>query len=328
MAQKVEVSHRTIVFTVLFLLFLYVLFQIRQILTVFFIALVLMSAINPIVVRLEKMRVPRILGILLVYLLIFGVLGLIVAGLIPPLVAQTTVLLNRLPVYIRNLGLPALDHNFLANQLNQVGTLPANLLKITVGVFNNILAVFVLFVITFYLLIERKNLKDYLHFLFGTNGEKKAQKFIDSLEKKLGGWVRAQIILMLIIGMMSYLGLRLLGIDFALPLALLAGVLEIIPNVGPTISAIPAVLAGLAISPIMGLAVAALYFLIQQFENTVILPQVMARGTGVNPLVALVSLVIGYELGGVVGVILAIPAVLLIEVLMSEIFTSKRFRSL
>jgi predicted PurR-regulated permease PerM len=328
MPSKVEISHRTIIFTVLFLIFLYLLYQIRQVLTVFFVSLVLMSAINPSVNRLEKLKIPRVLGILLIYILIFLVLGLIVAGVVPPLVEQTTVLINRLPNYIRALSLPAFDHNFLANQLNQLGSLPANLVRITVGIFNNLLSVFVLAVITFYLLIERKKLDRYLHFLFGTDSEKKAQKFVDELEKKLGGWVRAQIAMMVIVGLMSYFGLRLLGIDFALPLALLAGVLEIIPNIGPTLSAIPAVLAGLAISPIMGLAVGALYFLIQQVENSLILPQVMARGTGVNPLVALISLVIGFQLGGIVGIFLAIPAVILVQVVASEIFSSTRFKKL
>ena len=143
------------------------------------------------------------------------------------------------------------------------------------------------------------------------------------MEKKLGGWVRAQGALMLIIGLVSYFGLRLLGIDFALPLALLAGVLEVVPNVGPTLAAVPAVLAGLAISPLMGLAVAALYFLIQQIENGFILPQIMSRGAGVNPLVAIMALVAGFQLGGVIGAVLAIPLVLLVQVVAAEFFSQK-----
>jgi len=326
--QKIEISHRTIFFTVLLGLGLYLLFLIRQIIGVFFIALVLMSALNPIIKRLEKWHLPRILGILVVYLLIFASLGLIVAGIIPPLVDQTSVLLGRFPDYVQELSLPSIDHNFLESQLNQLGSLPGSVLKLTMGVFNNLLTFFVIMVLTFYLLIERKNLNKYLLFLFGSGREKKAKKFVDELENKLGGWVRAQVTLMAIIGLMSYFGLRLLGIDFALPLALLAGVLEIIPNVGPTLAAIPAALIALSISPLMGLAVVALYFLIQQIENTIIVPQVMARETGVNPLVSILSLAIGYRLAGVAGVILAIPVVILIQVIASEIYSSHRFKHL
>ena len=326
--KKVEISHRTIVFTVLFLIFLYLLFEIRQVLTVFFVSLVLMSALNSFIHRMERFKVPRILSILVIYLLTFGTVTLIIAGIIPPLVDQTTVLINRFPQYVKALGLPSIDGAFLAKQLNELGSIPANLLKITVGVFNNILSVLLLAVITFYLLIERKNLDRYLHFLFGGDGEKRAKVFVDELEKKLGGWVRAQLTLMVIVALMSYVGLRLLGIEFALPLALLAGILEIVPGVGPIISGVPAVLAGLAISPLMGLAVAALYFLIQQLENNLIVPQIMSRGVGINPLLALLSLIIGFELAGVVGAILAIPVVLLIQVVASEVFASKRFQKI
>jgi len=133
---------------------------------------------------------------------------------------------------------------------------------------------------------------------------------------------------MTIVGVLSFVGLRLLGIEFALPLAILAGLLEIIPNIGPIVSAIPAVLSGLTVSPLMGLAVAALYFLIQQIENSIIVPRVMQKVVGVNPLVTILSLAIGFKLAGVAGAILAIPVVLVIQVATSEIFTSKRLQNL
>lgn len=323
MSNKIEISHRTIVFTISFLIFLYFLFQIRQVLLIFFVALVLMMALNPTVMRLEKLKIPRVLAIVIVYLLILAVFGIVIAGVIPPLVDQTTILISRFPEYIQGLGIPSINQDLVVSQFSQLGSLPSNLLKITVGVFSNLFNLVVLAVMTFYLLIEKKNLNRYLLFLFGSDGEKKAEKFINELEKKLGGWVRAEVTLMLIIGLMSYFGLRLLGIDYALPLALLAGLLEVVPNVGPTISAIPAVLAGLVISPLMGLAVTALYFLIQQVENTFIVPQVMSRETGVNPLMGLLSLIIGFKLAGVVGLILAIPVVLVVQVVYSEILTFK-----
>lgn len=322
--KKIEISHRTIIFTVLFLLFLYVLFLVRRILVIFFISVVLMSALNPAVNRLEKWRLPRLLAILVIYLLVIVGLALIIAGVAPPLVEQTGILIDRLPGYIENLRLPwGKIQDF---QVSQLGSLPANLVRITVSVFSNLLNAFLLFVLTFYLLIERKNLDRYFQFLFGSDGEERAKRFVDTLEHKLGGWVRAQAALMLIIGGLSYMGLTLLGIDFALPLALIAGVLELVPGVGPTLSAVPAVLAGLAVSPLMGLAVLALYFLIQQLENSLIVPQVMSRGTGVNPLVALLALVIGYELAGVVGSILAIPVLLLAQIIGVEAMASKKFQ--
>ena len=109
-----------------------------------------------------------------------------------------------------------------------------------------------------------------------------------------------------------------LAIDFALPLALLAAILEIIPNVGPVLSAVPAVLISLAISPISALAVMALYFLVQQVENYLIVPGVMGRAIHLSPLIIILSLMIGFKIGGLAGALLAIPTVLILRVIGSR----------
>ena len=328
MPKKIEISHRTIIFTVFFLISLWLLWQIRQIIFGLFISLVLMAAINPMVDKMEKMRIPRVLGIILVYILIFAVVGLIIAGIIPPLVDQTSALIIKIPIFIENLAIPAIDQRIIESQIQQLGSIPSNLVKISISIFANLTAIFALLVITFYILLERKNFDRYFYILFRGDGEKKAGKFVDKFEKKLGGWVRAELTLVVIIGIMSYFGLRLLGLDFALPLALLAAILEVIPNIGPVVASIPAILAGLAISPLMALAVAALYFLIQQVENNLVVPQIMAKETGVNPLVTIVSLAAGFKLGGIIGAVLAIPVVLLIQIIASEVFASERFKKI
>jgi len=324
MTKKVEISHRTIIFTVFFLLGLWFLFEIRQIILALFVSLILMSAFNPSVNRLEKWRFPRWLAILIIYLGVLGILILGLAGIIPALIEQTGSFVEKIPLLFRQFTFLGIDSNILASQIAQLGTIPANILKLTVSLFSNIIAVFALFVITFYLLLERRNLDTYLQVLFAGGGEKKAKEFVDKVEERLGSWVRGEMTLMIIIGVTIYVGLKLLGIDFALPLAILAGVLEIVPNIGPIISAAPAVLMGLVISPVMALAVAALYFLVQQAENTLIVPKVMQKTVGVNPLVTILSLAVGFKLAGPIGAVLAVPAVLLIEVVISEWYNGLR----
>ncbi len=324
MTKKVEISHRTIIFTVFFLLGLWFLFEIRQIILALFVSLILMSAFNPSVNRLEKWRFPRWLAILIIYLGVLGILILGLAGIIPALIEQTGSFVEKIPLLFRQFTFLGIDSNILASQIAQLGTIPANILKLTVSLFSNIIAVFALFVITFYLLLERRNLDTYLQVLFAGGGEKKAKEFVDKVEERLGSWVRGEMTLMIIIGVTIYVGLKLLGIDFALPLAILAGVLEIVPNIGPIISAAPAVLMGLVISPVMALAVAALYFLVQQAENTLIVPKVMQKTVGVNPLVTILSLAVGFKLAGSIGAVLAVPAVLLIEVVISEWYNGLR----
>lgn len=332
MPRKIEISHRTIIFTVIFLLALWLLYFLRGVLMILFLALILMAALNPLVDRLERWRLPRALAIALIYLLIFTVIGLAIWGVVPPLVNQTQNLASRFPSYLESLRWLGVDKQVVYNQLNQLteklGVISGGIIRTFVGFFQNLINIVVLLVISFYLLLERKNLGRYLLRFFGDNAEKTGIRVMDQIEKRLGGWIRAEILLMVIIGLLTFIGLTLLGIDYALPLAILAGFLEIIPNIGPFISAIPAVLVGLIISPLMALAVAALYFLVQQIENNFIVPQLMAKECGLNPLITIIALIAGFKLGGVIGAILAVPVVLLIEIILTEISTSEKFKKI
>src|SRR4030042_5849531 len=260
MPRKIEISHRTIIFTVVFLLGLWFLYQVRQMLLSLFIAVVLMSALNPLVDRLERFHFPRWLAILSLYIFILVIFGTVLGVITPILVDQTTAFINRIGFYLRAVRAFGLDPNLIASQVSQLGLLPTNILKITVGFFFYLFGFFFTAMITFYLLLERKNLNRYLFTLFGEGEEKKAEELVNKVEERLGGWIRGELVLMTIIGLMTYTGLRLLGIELALPLAIFAGILEVVPNIGPVISAIPAVLMGLTVSPLMGLAVAAFYF--------------------------------------------------------------------
>lgn len=328
MPKKIEISHRTIIFTVFFLLSLWVLFQIRQIIVILFVAIIIMSALNPAVDRLERIRLPRWLAILLLYILIFGGFGVILGILIPPLVEQTTLFVNRISFFLRETKLGGIDPNVITQQVSQIGLFQTDILKATFGFFSNLIGIVFLAVVSFHLLLQRKNLNRYFLVLFGEGKEKIAEDFVNKIEKRIGGWVRGELVLMIIIGVMSYIGLRLLGIDLALPLALLAGLLEILPNIGPLIAAIPAVLMGLTISPLMGLAVVALYFLVQQIENSFVVPRVMQKAVGLSPLITILALAIGFKVSGVVGAILAVPLVLVFQTVASEIFSSSRFKNL
>lgn len=332
MPKKIEISHRTIIFTVIFLLSLWLLYYLRSVLVTLFLAVILMAALSPLVERLHKWRIPRALSIVLVYILIFVIIGFTIAGIIPPLVEQTQNLFSNFPSYMESLRWLGVDQNMIYSQINQIsstlGSISGGIIKTATGFFQNLIGLVVLMVISFYLVLERKNLDKYLLRFFGENVANTGVRVFDKIEKRLGGWVRAELLLMLIIGILSYIGLSLLGVDYALPLALLAGFLEIIPSIGPFISAIPAVLVGLLVSPLMALAVAALYFLVQQLENNLIVPQIMARECGLNPLITIIALIIGFKLGGVPGAILSVPVVLLLEVILTEISSSEKFKKI
>jgi predicted PurR-regulated permease PerM len=319
MPKKVEISHRTIVFTVVFLLLIWFLFYIKDIILELFVALLIMAVLNPLVTKLSKYKIPRALSVLVVYLMLMGVVAISIAAVVPALVEQTTSFVNNLPKFLGNLGATTFFSEQLLEQLvSQLGSLPSRFATVVVSLFSNVLGVVAVLVFAFYLLSERNKLDTQLGTLFGDKKKAEVGKFIDKLESKLGSWARGQLALMFIVGFASYIGLRLLGIPFALPLSILVGLLEIVPYIGPIIAAIPAVAIGFGISPVLGLATTALAFLVQQLESYVFTPKIMQKSAGVNPIVTLLSLAIGFRLAGIVGLIISVPIFITIQLLSKE----------
>ena len=324
MTRKTEISHRTIIFTVFFLLFLLFLYQIRDIVFVFFVSLLIMAILNPTVSKLSKYRIPRSLSVAFVYLLVFAILGLVIAGIIPALLEQTTNFANSLPDYLGNIDLPGVLGSKLEGEIvSQISSIPAQLIKLSLSLFSNLLGLFAVFIFAFYLLIAQDRIDDQLGNLFGENKEKEVARILKILEEKLGGWARGELVLMFLVGISNFIGLTILGIPYALPLSILAGLLEIIPNFGPVLAAIPAAIIGFGISPVIGLATVALAFLIQQIENYIFVPKIMEKSVGVNPIVTLLSLAIGFNLAGIVGSLISIPVFITLRELMKYYLKSK-----
>jgi predicted PurR-regulated permease PerM len=165
------------------------------------------------------------------------------------------------------------------------------------------------------MLISQEGLEGNLSRFFGDDRKKEIGDVINTLEKRMGGWARGQLALMLFIGVATYIVLIILGIPFALPLSILAGIMEIIPFLGPVIAAVPPILIGFGISPVIGIVTIAIIFLIHEIESYALVPKVMEKSAGVSPLITLIALVVGLKLAGIVGAIISIPVVITIQVL-------------
>lgn len=319
MTRKVEISHKTIIFTVVFLGSIWFLYYIGDIVMQLFIALLLVFILNPFVSKLSKYKIPRGVSILLSYILIFGFLGFAIASIVPALIEQTTNLANSLPGYYQNLQLSKYVNEEVAKQLfSQLGSFPGQIIKAGFSLFGNVLSILTIAIFGFYLLLVRDKFDSSLEFLFGKERTKDVAFFINTLEVRLGGWARGQFLLMLSIGVFSYIGFMLLGIPYALPLAMLAGIFEIIPYVGPIAAAVPAIILGFSTSPFLGFAAIGLALLIQQLENYILVPKIMEKSTGVSPIITLLALAIGLRVAGVVGMIISIPLVIIVQTLLQS----------
>lgn len=297
---------------------IFLLFEIQSILITLFFALIVMSALRPSVSWMEKkLRFPRIAAILVLYALIIFLIVLSFAVIIPPLISE-------FPNFIQTLSLPPLPNDLadmklsisqISSLLPQIGTSFNAIFDIISSTFTGIFTAITTLVIASYLLIDRENL--YLKAVWFTKEKKHLESvrtLIDQIEMQLGGWVRGQLSLMLVIGLVTFIGLTVMGVPYALPLALTAGLLEVLPNLGPTISAIPAIaIAFLVGGPAMALLVTIFYILVQQLENNFIVPKIMKDNADVNPLATIVLILVGLKLAGVIGALLAVPIYIVIR---------------
>ncbi|MBP6979428.1 AI-2E family transporter [Candidatus Curtissbacteria bacterium] len=330
--EKIEISHRTIIFTLATLATSWILLKLLDVIFLIFIAFIFVSTLRSPVDFLVRRKIPRPLSIGIIYLVVIGLIILIFRVIIPPLIEQTSLLIENLPSLINQVNDVLIINNISSDQISgsitgQLGSFGSNAVTITAGFFNSIFSVMTMFVITFYSLLYWEQITNMIKSLFTGENEKRAEKLIKNLEFGLGAWVRGQITLVIIIGVITYIGLALLGVPYALPLAIVAGLSEIVPVIGPIVGAIPAILAGFTVSPIIGIATVALYFVIQQLENNLIVPSVMRRAIGINPLVTILALIIGTKLYGIMGAVLAVPVAVTIKIFVNEFFVGRLLKT-
>ncbi len=317
-SQTINISTSTIFRTILVLLGLIFLYLIRDILMVVFVAIVIAAAINGPVSWLQRHKVPRLLGVIFIYLLLFLVFALIVTLIFPPLAAQIKQLAIHFPDFMEKIGLSfqewwgkyKLEGNlqtFLDRISNRLSQATSSVFATIIGLFGGLISAIIILVISFYLAVQEKGAKKFLVSLSPNEHQSYLSDLIERIENKIGGWLRGQLVLMFIIGCLTYIGLYFLGVKYALTFALIAALLEIVPYIGPILAAVPAVVMAFFQLPFLALLVIILYIVIQQLENYIIYPQVMKKAVGLNPIVIIVVMLIGAKLAGILGLILAVP---------------------
>lgn len=293
--------------------------SIFSILILLFASLIISFSISPLVQKLENKKIPRAISSMVILVSTFSLFGFAISTLINPIIIQTQQLIQKLP---------DLANKFLPYQINvsdfssQLFNMPGKFVNIAVDTFTGIVSTLAVIVMSFYLLQERPKIEGYLKFWFADKSNA-YYKVVTELEKQIGYWFRGQLFLMLIIGLLAYLGFTIIGIPYALPLALIAGLTEIVPNIGPMIATIPAAIVGFSISPSLGIGALVVTVIIHQLENNFITPTVMKHSAGLNPIVTIIAIMVGLQIGGPLMSILAIPLVLSIRVAFTHLKLNK-----
>lgn len=284
-----------------------------------------MAALSPFSDFLINKKVPKILAALIPYILVLAFLVLIIFPIVPFFISQVQLLFKTFPNYVNqvagtlNVKVENIS-NFFTPGIDAIGV---NALTVTGKIFSGVFSTLTVLVISFYLSLGKNRLKDEFVGLFPANFQKIAKDTTFQIEKKLGAWFRGQLALSLTIGVITWISLTILGLPFAIPLALLAGILEILPTVGPIISAIPAVIVALAISPTTALYVVILYTVIQTLENNILVPKIMEKAVGLNPIVIIIGVLIGSKFLGILGALLAVPFISTLVILFKNLKPQK-----
>lgn len=331
--QAVTITISTITFLKILLIlgviaFVYVT---RDILAILFIALLLSSALSPWVLAMERRKIPRTAGIFLIYLSILSVISLAIVLLIPPLVEQFNELSLTFPSYsdhfVQVLQSYSPDINIIDQFKRLFISIQSSILDIASGIFlkifdilKGLVAFFLVFVVTFYMVVEENMMRRALRSVAPAKYHAYIERLLGKIQKKIGLWLRGQAILSFLIFFLSFVGLSILGVHYALVLALVAGLTEFMPLIGPIIGAIPAIFIAFNQDPLLAVWVILLYILIQRLENDLLVPRIMQQAVGLNPLVSIIALLIGAKFGGIIGILLAIPVATVLAVIASDFF--------
>lgn len=288
------------------------------------------QTVVPVITR----RLPRWLAILLVYIVIVGALTTVGLLVVPPLVDQAQELWTRIPLLLERGQAFLMRYGLLTHRVtleeavrgapsSSGGTAMDTVATAVTSVVGGLFGFLTIFVLTFYLLLESDTLFAAFARLFPRDDRPRVKEAARKISTKVSAWLNGQLILAGTIGASAAIGLYLLGVPYFYVLALIAAFGEMIPVIGPILSAIPAVLAGLTVSPKTALFVLIFFLVQQQIENHLLVPKVMERQVGVSAVTVIIALLIGGSILGISGAILAVPTAAILQVLVQELLDER-----
>jgi len=315
----------------------WLLYRFYQVVFILFIAIVVGTVIRPVVDWLYRRGLPRIAGVILVYLLLLALLISFVVLLFPLIIEQGTTIAAAVPGYYQSL------REWGVSNPNQLIVLLSEYLPATLPVLASIqqtgqqmlasagqalgyvalaakaifIAIAILLLALHWTLDGPRTIQSLL-VLIPKDQRESIRSLISAMESKIGFYIAGQGVLCLVIGIMALIAYLLIGLPNALVLALVAGILEAVPMVGPLLGAIPAALVALSIAPSKLVWVVVSTIIIQQLENSLLVPRVMRKAVGINPFVALLALFAFSSLFGIAGALMAIPMAAILQLLLDR----------
>lgn len=336
--SQISISSGTIIRFLVILIITFLLYLMLDLILVVLTAIVIASAIEPIAKYAAKYKIKRVFAVLITYICLVLIFIGLMYFFVPPILNEVSSLLNNAPQYLKSLTLwnplqvnenlpatlaagqnllgdisagsfqPSVFGDLISDFQNLTLDISGNLINIFSSIFGGVFSFILIIVLSFYLSVQEGGVEKFLKIVTPAKNEAYIINLWKRTQKKIGYWMQGQLLLGVLVGILVYLGLMILGVKNALLLAVLAGILEIIPLFGPILAAIPAILFGFMDGGLTtGLLVLGLFIIIQQFENHLIYPLVVKKVVGISPIVVILALIIGAKLAGFLGILLSVP---------------------
>ncbi len=325
----------------------YALWLLRDIALLVLTAIVIASAIEPGVVFFTKHRINRIVAVAVMYLAVFGSLFGIVYAFLPPILAETQSFLSTAPQYLDTLNLPesltgipetasslagsgqsqSIFDTIIAFQSAFADT-SGGVVRVVSTFFGGIFSLLLVIVLSFYFAIQSTGVEDFIRLVTPAKHEGYAVGLWQRAQRKIGQWMQGQLLLSLISGTITYLGLMILGVPYALLLAVIAAVMNLVPVFGSLIAGVFATIVAFTSGGLtLALIVAGLFVVINQFEGNLLYPLVVNKVVGIPPLLVILALLVGGSLAGFLGVVLSIPLAAAFREFLSDVERNKHAKT-
>jgi predicted PurR-regulated permease PerM len=330
--KTLDISWASLWRILLFILMVAVLYLGRQILLGLFLAIIISSGLESLVGFLEKFGIPRTIGVILIFVVALLLVIILIYTVIPLIIVELNTIF---PSFGKSLGGGFLAPVFSAGASKSISAVitklsesffsgnasPLDLFSLILGSFGLAVAVFIS---SFYLSLSRDGVERFIKAVMPLDYEKPALRIYERSRRKIGFWFQTQILLSVIIGVLVWGALVLLGVKHAFLVGIVAAVFEIVPFVGPILAGAIAVLMAFASSLMLAFYTLITFLAIQQLESHILVPILTRRSVGLHPVIVIVALLIGAEVGGVLGVLISVPAAAVFQEVIEEWSTKKR----
>jgi len=319
----IEISPKTIFWVLGIGVLAVLVYMVGDIIAVLIFAIIIASALEPILRYAQSKKIPRLLSLIVIYLLFFIFFAALIYIFLPLMLDQLRDFSQNYPTYFGRIEeaagvitfLPGLSGNIheLLSQLTEQIPSFTSLISYASSIFGGVLSFVVVLVVSFYLSISRNALDNFLRAILPPQFEVYAHSLWVRAQYKMGRWLQAQILLSFIMALITGLGLWILGVKYAFLVAVIAGVLEIVPYVGPIVAGGLATLLALSQSATLGLCTLVFFVAAQQLEGHILVPLLIKKLVGLNPVAVILAMLIGAKLGGILGILLAVPIAAVID---------------